>query len=57
MRTKEDLQKSLEKAKERQRKLFKEKAASPQEIMAKAKVYAEQIQALEQEIREYESRQ
>jgi hypothetical protein len=53
MKTLEELKKQLERAKERQRKLFKEKAASPKEIMAKAAVCAEEIQAIEQEIREY----
>lgn len=57
MKTLEQLKASLEIAKMRQRKLFKEKAASPAEIIAKAKVGIEAITAIEQEIKEYESRQ
>lgn len=57
MKTLEELNQALERAKERQRKMFKEKAASPTEIMAKAKVSAQEIQAIEQEIRDYAKRQ
>lgn len=56
MKTIEQLLESLQKAKERQKKAFKEKAASPKEIMAKADVCAKEIAAIEREIQEHAKR-
>jgi hypothetical protein len=53
MKTKEQLLESLQRAKERHKKMFKEKAASPKEIMAKADVCAKEIAAIEEEIRKH----
>ena len=57
MKTLDELKQALERARERYRRVLKEKAASPNEIMAKAKVHSEEIMTLEQEIAKHGQRQ